>query len=72
MKRRDVLKGSLAAGALALLPRVGDQGAPQNAPGLGRRYRNLIVCVYQHRLPLGAAHGQPRGVGPLRPGPPLP
>ncbi|MFN4070847.1 MAG: twin-arginine translocation signal domain-containing protein, partial [Thermus caldifontis] len=46
MKRRDVLKGSLAAGALALLPKGGAQGAPQNAPGLGRRYRNLIVFVY--------------------------
>ncbi|TBH17276.1 alkaline phosphatase [Thermus thermamylovorans] len=46
MKRRDLLKGSLAAGALALMPRVQAQGAPQNQPGLGRRYRNLIVYVY--------------------------
>jgi len=46
MKRRDILKGSLAAGALALLPKGGAQGAPQNVPSLGRRYRNLIVFVY--------------------------
>ncbi|MCS6868613.1 MAG: alkaline phosphatase [Thermus sp.] len=46
MKRRDILKGGLAAGALALLPKGGAQGAPQNQPSLGRRYRNLIVFVY--------------------------
>jgi len=46
MKRRDILKGGLAAGALALLPRGVAQGAPQNQPALGRRYRNLIVFVY--------------------------
>ncbi|WP_156919419.1 twin-arginine translocation signal domain-containing protein, partial [Thermus sp. NMX2.A1] len=42
MKRRDILKGGLAAGALVLLPKGGAQGAPQNVPSLGRRYRNLI------------------------------
>ncbi|GGN02212.1 alkaline phosphatase [Thermus composti] len=46
MKRRDLLKGSLLAGTLALLPKAQAQGAPQNRPGLGRRYRNLIVFVY--------------------------
>ena len=46
MKRRDILKGGLAAGALALLPRGHTQGALQNQPSLGRRYRNLIVFVY--------------------------
>lgn len=46
MKRRDILKGGLAAGALVLLPKGGAQGAPQNVPSLGRRYRNLIVFVY--------------------------
>ncbi|MFN3367981.1 MAG: alkaline phosphatase [Thermus sp.] len=46
MKRRDILKGGLAAGALALLPKGAAQGAFQNTPSLGRRYRNLIVFVY--------------------------
>lgn len=46
MKRRDILKGGLAAGALALFPKASAQGAPQNQPSLGRRYRNLIVFVY--------------------------
>ena len=46
MKRRDILKGGLAAGALALLPKGEAQGAAQNVPSLGRRYRNLIVFVY--------------------------
>ncbi|GAB5601675.1 alkaline phosphatase [Thermus sp. FJN-A] len=46
MKRRDILKGGLAAGALALFPGGRAQGAPQNQPSLGRRYRNLIVFVY--------------------------
>ena len=36
----------MAAGALALLPRGHTQGALQNQPSLGRRYRNLIVFVY--------------------------
>lgn len=35
MKRRDILKGGLAAGALALLPRGHTQGALQNQPSLG-------------------------------------
>ncbi|WP_298628447.1 alkaline phosphatase [uncultured Thermus sp.] len=46
MKRRDLLKASVLAGTLALVPKAGAQGAPQNTPGLGRRYRNLIVFVY--------------------------
>jgi len=46
MQRRDILKGGLAVGTLALLPKGGAQGAPQNTPSLGRRYRNLIVFVY--------------------------
>ncbi|GAA5337573.1 alkaline phosphatase [Thermus antranikianii] len=46
MQRRDILKGGLAIGTLALLPKGRAQGAPQNAPSLGRRYRNLIVFVY--------------------------
>lgn len=46
MRRRDLLKGAVLAGALAALPRGVAQGAPQNRPVLGRRYRNLIVFVY--------------------------
>ncbi|GAA6755770.1 alkaline phosphatase [Thermus thalpophilus] len=46
MKRRDLLKGGILAGALSLLPQGVAQGAPQNLPSLGRRYRNLIVFVY--------------------------
>lgn len=46
MKRRDLLKASVLAGTLALIPKAGAQGAPQNTPSLGRRYRNLIVFVY--------------------------
>ncbi|MEZ0348521.1 MAG: alkaline phosphatase [Thermus sp.] len=46
MKRRELLKGSLMAGVLGLLPKGVAQGAPQNTPYLGRRYRNLIVFVY--------------------------
>nr|AAZ93635.1 alkaline phosphatase [Thermus sp. T351] len=46
MKRRDLLKVGLGAGTLALLPWGGAQGAVQNRPYLPRRYRNLIVFVY--------------------------
>jgi len=46
VKRRELLKGGLVAGALAFLPKGVAQGAPQNTPSLGRRYRNLIVFVY--------------------------
>jgi alkaline phosphatase len=46
MKRRDLLKTAALLGSLSLAPKGLAQGAPQNAPALGRRYRNLIVFVY--------------------------
>jgi alkaline phosphatase len=46
MKRRDLLKTAVLLGSLSLAPKGLAQGAPQNAPALGRRYRNLIVFVY--------------------------
>jgi alkaline phosphatase len=45
MKRRDLLKMAALLGSLSLAPKGLAQGAPQNAPALGRRYRNLIVFV---------------------------